>query len=346
MSPSNNKRARRQDAEGCRSPDTTGAAYPLDTYAQQVMAILFAETEKADAADGYMLPCPFQRRDPRRYQHVKDPACNGRGFKDIADLRDHIKRTHSHRYGCPRCKERYQCRDNQLDETVKAHREKCKNQPSDLSRKPEIMTAEQDSRYFRLDFRRRNPKVRTAEKQPDQYYEICKAIWPIYEDKTTFEKIDMRNRAGATVSLLRLSEVLEDVKKRFQGSSEQVFNNVSVETTQSSRFRTAEVAAQQQQYMQYEPTAYDQLTQLVSIPVPKNYSLGRGVDSAYGSAESMENVNCSMQDPWSGYDPMLLPCDNTDVLRGISLAPDYGTNGYAVGDLDESIRMFLEEQYE
>jgi hypothetical protein len=33
------------------------------------------------------LPCPFQRRNPKRYRHVKDPACNGRGFKDIADLR-------------------------------------------------------------------------------------------------------------------------------------------------------------------------------------------------------------------------------------------------------------------
>jgi hypothetical protein len=33
------------------------------------------------------LACPFQRVDPQRYLNVKDFACTGYGFKDIADLR-------------------------------------------------------------------------------------------------------------------------------------------------------------------------------------------------------------------------------------------------------------------
>jgi hypothetical protein len=54
------------------------------------------------------------------------------------------------------------------------------------------MSAEQDARYFRLDFRRKTPKVSVADKQPDQYWEICKAIWPEYENKHHFEQLDMR----------------------------------------------------------------------------------------------------------------------------------------------------------
>jgi len=56
-------------------------------YKESVLNMVLAELQSEAASDKTSLPCPFQRRNPRRYRHVKDPACKGSGFKDIADLR-------------------------------------------------------------------------------------------------------------------------------------------------------------------------------------------------------------------------------------------------------------------
>jgi hypothetical protein len=55
----------------------------LVNYKAEIMNMVLAEHGTRDTC----LPCPFQRRNPKRYRHVKDHACKGNGFKDIADLR-------------------------------------------------------------------------------------------------------------------------------------------------------------------------------------------------------------------------------------------------------------------
>lgn len=55
-------------------------------YKNNVIRLVRDELSQCETPEN-ALPCPFQRRNPHRYAYVKDPACNGRGFKDIADLR-------------------------------------------------------------------------------------------------------------------------------------------------------------------------------------------------------------------------------------------------------------------
>jgi hypothetical protein len=55
------------------------------------------------------------------------------------------------------------------------------------------MSPEDDARYFRLDFRRKSYRGSSEEdKQHEQYWEICKAIWPEYESRAAFENLDLR----------------------------------------------------------------------------------------------------------------------------------------------------------
>ena len=101
------------------------------------------------------------------------------------NYRDHIKRVHSARYGCHRCKERYQCRDNTLAETDKKHKKSCKyanKEPLRLNDyKPEWMTPEEDKRYFAIDFRKKDTK--SPPTLEDQYLRICVAIWPNFDSQ-------------------------------------------------------------------------------------------------------------------------------------------------------------------
>jgi hypothetical protein len=55
-------------------------------YKESVIRMVLADLPRLEGSAN-LLPCPFQRRNPHRYVNVRDPACNGRGFKDIADLR-------------------------------------------------------------------------------------------------------------------------------------------------------------------------------------------------------------------------------------------------------------------
>lgn len=54
------------------------------------------------------------------------------------------------------------------------------------------MSPEDDARYFRLDFRKKSNKSSSADRQCEQYWEICKAIWPEYESRAAFEQLDLR----------------------------------------------------------------------------------------------------------------------------------------------------------
>lgn len=101
MPSANSKRVRRSGSDRGRTPSSQDAVSSsgsvsslegsslalLTSYKNSVIDIVLAELQSEAATGGNGLPCPFQRRNPRRYRHVKDPACNGRGFKDIADLR-------------------------------------------------------------------------------------------------------------------------------------------------------------------------------------------------------------------------------------------------------------------
>lgn len=81
-----NDTMRFQPVRGSCSPQDSTAAvqHLIEMYKDQVLSMVLATVSEDKK---HALPCPFQRRSPMRYSHVKDPACNGRGFKDIADLR-------------------------------------------------------------------------------------------------------------------------------------------------------------------------------------------------------------------------------------------------------------------
>jgi hypothetical protein len=46
------------------------------------------------------LKCPFYQRQPEKYTRA---ACRGEGFADMAKLKDHLKRVHTHPWRCRRC---------------------------------------------------------------------------------------------------------------------------------------------------------------------------------------------------------------------------------------------------
>jgi hypothetical protein len=100
--------------------------------------------------------------------------------------------------------------------------------------KPEVMSPDDDKRYFRLDFRKKPHKDSSSDRQYEQYWEICKAIWPEYESRHAFEQLDLReffpfppsccfvirqelgtngestgNKAGA-IPVSRLSEIMNE----------------------------------------------------------------------------------------------------------------------------------------
>jgi hypothetical protein len=150
-------------------------------------------TSKSAPASETHLPCPFQRRNPRRYRLVKDPACSGHGFKEIADLMDHIKRSHSSKWGCRYCKARFQGRDNAVEDMLKLHRKDCKWYGScgvaEVDQHmPEVMSPHQDKLYFQIDFRHMKGGYLAEDKQWLQYWYICMAIWPEYESLDAFKQ--------------------------------------------------------------------------------------------------------------------------------------------------------------
>ncbi|KAH8901153.1 hypothetical protein GQ53DRAFT_4082 [Thozetella sp. PMI_491] len=136
------------------------------------------EEEYPESRKGW-LACPFPRMNPERYAQVKDHACMWWGFKDIATLKDHIKRCHLSKYGCYRCKTRFTtARDKKLEDTINKHKDKCRS-PSDVlpvsPLHPEVMEPGQDKVFLEIDFR---AKIDGVNDVVDQYWSVCKAIWP------------------------------------------------------------------------------------------------------------------------------------------------------------------------
>lgn len=98
MPSASSKRVRRSGSDRGRASPPQDSVYSagseeaslalLASFKDNVINMVLADLQsEAASGGGNGLPCPFQRRNPRRYRLVKDPACNGRGFKDIADLR-------------------------------------------------------------------------------------------------------------------------------------------------------------------------------------------------------------------------------------------------------------------
>ncbi|KAK1762893.1 hypothetical protein QBC33DRAFT_253387 [Phialemonium atrogriseum] len=264
------------------------------------------------------LACPFRRRNPDRYAHVLDYACTGHGFKNIADLRDHIKRVHSDKYGCSECKERYQCRDNSFAATEKKHKDECKQGAKgllDVSHfKPEWMTPEEDRRYFKLDFRRMSGL--NAE---EQYFKICEAIWPGFSSRG----LNIWSKPGDTVAKCHLAEVLQDPDLLAQflgplaeiaasrhgagagtgiqlldGRHDQMSDFYSTETAQLMMFNGGTHNSNNgmfvpdfsdQSQWTYADSTQDELHQLGRIALPEVYTDKGTKDSAYESYETEDD---------------------------------------------------------
>ncbi|KAH8886966.1 hypothetical protein GQ53DRAFT_330096 [Thozetella sp. PMI_491] len=125
--------------------------------------------------------CPFSAKDPKRYDMVKDNACTEWGFKDIADLKDHIKRKHSFKYGCEKCGKRFHGRDRDLVKLSQKHEKECTLRtsqavytPSYLE--PEVMNPEQD-KVLDVDFRKSEFRG-LKNNMEEQYWVLCQKIWP------------------------------------------------------------------------------------------------------------------------------------------------------------------------
>ncbi|KAH8902520.1 hypothetical protein BR93DRAFT_246362 [Coniochaeta sp. PMI_546] len=56
-------------------------------------------TDLSSADDIIRLGCPFCRRDPERYKKCR--SCNGAGFTELSQVKDHLKRVHPPK--CPAC---------------------------------------------------------------------------------------------------------------------------------------------------------------------------------------------------------------------------------------------------
>ncbi|KAL1850425.1 hypothetical protein VTK73DRAFT_9684 [Phialemonium thermophilum] len=210
--PSTRRSSRRSEREKNRSSASSTVSQDPDLatilkqFSQTLMMKLDAKTEEnwPEAYDDYLV-CPFRRRNPARYASVLDYACTGYGFKEIADLRDHIKRVHSYKYGCFDCKERYQGRDNNLAAQIKKHKAECRNaglEPAKVKHfRPEWMTPEQDRRYFKLDFRK--SVGLTVE---SQYIKICESLWPEFDARG----LNIWSKPGDMVAKCDVADVLDD----------------------------------------------------------------------------------------------------------------------------------------
>lgn len=119
------------------------------------------------------LACPFWKHNPTRYRRVNNACTTGVGFKDLGKLTEHIRRVHCLRFGCEKCRVRFnRCKIEDIDEEKRKHVAKCTKLEVELpDSEPEWMDESQDGQYRRLNFMRDKGK-------PVQCYEkICCALW-------------------------------------------------------------------------------------------------------------------------------------------------------------------------
>lgn len=77
------------------------------------------------------------------------------------------------------------------------------------------MNPDQDKRYFKLDFRRLKG-YSPDDKQYEQLWEICKAIWPEYEQPEVFERLDLRKFPRFSILHQPLASVQVELTKTVQ----------------------------------------------------------------------------------------------------------------------------------
>ncbi|KAI5867228.1 hypothetical protein GGS23DRAFT_166654 [Durotheca rogersii] len=119
------------------------------------------------------LACPFWKHNPLRYKLVNNACTDGIGFKDIGKLMEHMRRVHSGRFGCPKCRKRFtKCKIEDVDRE-KAKHNCCSAERDETSKdhEPEWMDKDQEAKFQRLNFQR--------DKGPPQecWNKICEALF-------------------------------------------------------------------------------------------------------------------------------------------------------------------------
>ncbi|KAH7074143.1 hypothetical protein FB567DRAFT_583720 [Paraphoma chrysanthemicola] len=170
------------------------------------------------------LKCPFFQRQPERYSKA---ACRGRGFADMAKLKDHIKRVHTQPLRCSRC-----WLEMRSEDTYSQHlqqEEACvKNaEPQDDRIRPQLLK--------RLDFKK-SPytKARNAE---EKWSMMFSAIFP--DDAVVpspFEQHGMSPRLEQALSKAleeelsrELAPIIEPIMARIKGLIPAIINNCRLE---------------------------------------------------------------------------------------------------------------------
>jgi hypothetical protein len=111
------------------------------------------------------LKCPFFQRQPERYTKA---ACRGRGFADMAKLKDHIKRVHTQPLRCSRCWLEMRSEDAYSEHLQREEACTRKAEPQDDRIRPQVLK--------RLDFKK-SPYMR-ARNVEEKWNMMFSALFP------------------------------------------------------------------------------------------------------------------------------------------------------------------------
>jgi hypothetical protein len=141
------------------------------------------KTEKfsPDRSSHRRLKCPFFQRQPEKYTKA---ACRGRGFADMAKLKDHIKRVHVQPLRCSRCWLEIKSEDEYSEHLQQEEACTKKAEPQDDRIRPQVLK--------RLDFKK-NPymRARNVEEKWNMMFSVmfpddtnipspCKLNWLVF----------------------------------------------------------------------------------------------------------------------------------------------------------------------
>ncbi|KAF1977876.1 hypothetical protein BU23DRAFT_596186 [Bimuria novae-zelandiae CBS 107.79] len=141
------------------------------------------------------LKCPFYQRDPEKYT---ENACSGKGFTEMAKLKDHLKRVHMQPLRCPRCYIEAHSNEQLLEHLSRDDKCTKRTPPHDERISPQILNV--------LNFKK-SPftNARTAEEKWKMMYRI---LFPVDSEADTPSPY---NRNALSPGLAQaLSEALEE----------------------------------------------------------------------------------------------------------------------------------------
>ncbi|KAH7069847.1 hypothetical protein BKA63DRAFT_569450 [Paraphoma chrysanthemicola] len=181
------------------------------------------------------LKCPFFQRQPERYTKA---ACRGRGFADMAKLKDHIKRVHTQPLRCSRCWLEMRSEDTYSEHLQQEEACTKNGEPQDDRIRPQMLK--------RLDFKK-SPytKARNVE---EKWNMMFSAIFP---DDTVvpspFEQHGMSPRLEQALSKAleeelsrELAPIIEPIMARIKGLIPAIINNCRLELMRTSPISSEE----------------------------------------------------------------------------------------------------------